>query len=223
MYQVIGIQKTLAYFATTCLVVFLLQRYHDMSTLLAGPIADLRRPLSSAVAIGAALFYLLGQTPLFVWLCKLPFVCKVFPPIDGEWDMKLHSNWGIMQKWLGQGDGLSLKIVDGKVKIKARLFSVKMDFVGTDGYSESKTISVSVRPSDEMGLLELNYMFINYTRVPVSTDTTQHTGAARVFVKEAADGLVMEGTYFTDRKWTEGLNTAGLVVFSRSEKSWRNN
>lgn len=219
MYQVIGITKTLWYFATTCLVIFLLLHYQDMSTLLAGPLTDLRRPVSSAVAIGAAAFYLLGQTFLFVWLCKLPFVCKHFPPIDGEWDVKLQSNWGIMQKWLGQSDGSSLYIVEGKVKIEARLFSVKMEFVGADGYSESKTISVSVRPSDQAGLLELNYMFVNYTRVPVATDTNMHTGAARVFVKECGDGLIMEGTYFTDRKWTEGLNTAGQVTFTRPRAS----
>jgi len=58
-------------------------------------------------------------------------------------------------------------------------------------------------------------MYINYTQVPVATDTNTHTGAARVFVKESGDGFVMDGTYFTDRKWTEGLNTAGQVTFTR--------
>ena len=215
MYQVIGITKTLAYFATTCLVVFLLLHYNDISELLSGPLIDLRRPVTSAVGIGAAVFYVLGQTPVFVWLCRLPFVRKFLPPIDGEWNMKLQSNWGVMQKWLGQGDGTEFYSVQGKVKIKARLFSVKMEFNSDIPYSESKTISVSVRPSDQIGILELNYMYINYTQVPVATDTNTHTGAARVFVKESGDGFVMDGTYFTDRKWTEGLNTAGQVTFTR--------
>lgn len=215
MYQVIGVTKTLGYFATTCLVVFLALHYKDMSELLSGPLIDLRRPVGSAVGIGAAIFYVLGQTPVFVWLCRLPFIRKLLPPIDGEWNMKLQSNWGIMQKWLGQGDGTELYVVQGKVKIKARLFSVKMEFTSDIPYSESKTISVSVRPSDQTGILELNYMYINYTQVPVATDTNTHTGAARVFVKESGDGFVMDGTYFTDRKWTEGLNTAGQVTFTK--------
>ncbi|PIB45219.1 hypothetical protein AOA59_05470 [Pseudomonas sp. 2822-15] len=215
MYQVIGITKTLGYFATTCLVVFLVLHFRDMSEILSGSLADLYRPITSTVGIVAAFFFVLGQTPVFVWLCKLPLVRKFFPPIDGEWNMKLQSNWGVMQKWLGQGDGSSLCIVQGKVKIKARLFSVKMEFTSDIPYSESKTISVSVRPSDQIGLLELNYMYINYTQVPVATDSNTHTGAARVFVKETGDGLVMDGTYFTDRKWTEGLNTAGQVTFTR--------
>lgn len=217
MYQVMGITKTLGYFATTCVVVFLIMNHSDISALVAGPLMDLRRPITSAVTIAAGAFWGLGQTPLFVLICRLPFVRSYLPPIDGEWDMELKSNWGIMQKWLGQGDGASLITVPGKVKIKARLFSVKLEFASADGYSESKTISVSVRPSDQTGLLELNYMFINYTQIPVATDTSTHTGAARVFVKESGGELYMEGTYFTDRKWTEGLNTAGLVTFTRSK------
>ncbi|SDX71338.1 hypothetical protein SAMN05444064_13434 [Pseudomonas syringae] len=217
MYQVMGISKTLGYFATTCVVVFLVMNHSDISALVAGPLMDLRRPITSAVTIAAGVFWVLGQTPLFVLICRLPFVRTYLPPIDGEWDMELKSNWGIMQKWLGQGDGASLITVPGKVKIKARLFSVKLEFASADGYSESKTISVSVRPSDQTGLLELNYMFINYTQIPVATDTSTHTGAARVFVKESGGELYMEGTYFTDRKWTEGLNTAGLVTFTRSK------
>ncbi|MBH3362864.1 hypothetical protein I5Q29_07560 [Pseudomonas sp. URMO17WK12:I11] len=217
MYQVMGITKTLGYFATTCVVVFLVMNHSDISALVAGPLMDLRRPITSAVTIAAGVFWVLGQTPLFVLICRLPFVRSYLPPIDGEWDMELKSNWGIMQKWLGQGDGASLITVPGKVKIKARLFSVKLEFASADGYSESKTISVSVRPSDQTGLLELNYMFINYTQIPVATDTSTHTGAARVFVKESGGELYMEGTYFTDRKWTEGLNTAGLVTFTRSK------
>ena len=216
MYQVIGITKTLGYFATTCVAVFLVMHFKDISALVAGPLVDLGRPITSAVTIGAGVFWVLGQTPLFVWLCRAPVVRKFLPPIDGEWDMQLKSNWGIMQKWLGLGDGTSLITVPGKVRIKARLFSVNMEFASADGYSESKTISVSVRPSDQTGLLELNYMFVNYTQIPVAIDTNMHTGAARVFVKESGDELFMEGTYFTDRKWTEGLNTAGQVTFRRS-------
>lgn len=217
MYQVIGITKTLWYFATTCVLVFLLQHLGDISELLAGPILDLRRPVASAVGVGAAVFFVLGQTPVFVWLCRLPFIRQVMPPIDGEWIMRLQSNWGVMEKWLGQGDGTRLHIVNGRVKIKARFFSVKMEFIGTDGYSESKTISVSVRPSEQMGLIELNYMYVNYTQIPLATDTNLHTGAARVFVIESGGDFAMRGTYFTDRKWTEGLNTAGQVTFTRAE------
>ncbi|WP_367237310.1 hypothetical protein VXM67_19400 [Pseudomonas sp. Rh2] len=216
MYQVIGLTKTLSAFAITCLAVFLLLNFHNLQALLDGPLQGLQRPVMSAVWWGSIVFYVLGETPLFVWLCRAPLIRKFLPPIDGEWDVQLQSNWGVMQKWLGQGDGALLHAVQGRVKIKARFSRVQMEFVSESRYSDSKTISVSVRPSEQMGLIELNYMYVNYTQVPVATDTNTHTGAARVFVKERGEGLVMEGTYFTDRKWTEGLNTAGTITFTRS-------
>jgi hypothetical protein len=219
MYQIIGLPKTLTLFATICLIVFLALHNSNITTLLSGPLPDLWRAVSSSVVFGSGLLYLLGQTPAFAWLCKLPFICKLFPPIDGEWDIRLDSNWGVMQKWLGQGDGSALYTVHGKVRIKSRFFNVTMEFESQDNYSESKTIAVSVRPSEQVGLFELNYMFTNYTLVPVSTDTNIHNGAARVVVKQAGDDLLMEGTYFTDRKWTEGLNTAGKVTFTRSTEA----
>lgn len=216
MYQVIGLTKTLSAFAITCLAVFLLLNFHNLQALLDGPLQGLQRPVMSAVWWGSIVFYVLGETPLFVWLCRAPLIRKFLPPIDGEWDVQLQSNWGVMQKWLGQGDGALLHAVKGRVKIKARFSKVQMEFVSESKYSDSKTISVSVRPSEQMGLIELNYMYVNYTQVPVATDTNTHTGAARVFVKERGKGLVMEGTYFTDRKWTEGLNTAGTITFTKS-------
>ncbi|MNO29494.1 hypothetical protein D3C76_194080 [compost metagenome] len=216
MYQVIGLTKTLSAFAITCLAVFLLFNFHHLQALLDGPLQGLQRPVMSAVWWGSIVFYVLGETPLFVWLCRAPLIRKFLPPIDGEWDVQLQSNWGVMQKWLGQGDGALLHALQGKVKIKARFSKVQMEFVSESKYSDSKTISVSVRPSEQMGLIELNYMYVNYTQVPVATDTNTHTGAARVFVKERGKGLIMEGTYFTDRKWTEGLNTAGTITFTKS-------
>jgi hypothetical protein len=217
MYQVIGLSKTLTLFGFICLAVFVLQHHDDFESLLNGSLLELRKGLMAAISFGAIVFYVLGETPLFVMLCKFPFIRKMLPPISGEWDVQLASNWGVIQKWLGQGDGKSLHVVTGKARIKARFFSVKIEFISLDQYSESKTLSVSVRPSDQAGLIELNYMYANFTRIPQPTDASTHTGAARVFVKEAGNGLVMEGTYFTDRKWTEGLNTAGAVTFTRAK------
>lgn len=217
MYQVIGLTKTLSAFAITCLVVFLLWNYHHLPELWAGPLQGFVRPLMAAASWGGVLFYVLGETPAFVWLCKAPGIRNFLPPIDGEWDVCLQSNWGVMQKWIGQGDGASLSPSHGKVKIKARFTKVQMEFDADTKYSESKTISVSVRPSEQTGLIELNYMYVNYTRIPLATDTNSHTGAARIFVKERGKDLIMEGTYFTDRNWTEGLNTAGTISFTRNQ------
>ena len=218
MYQIIGIGRTLFWFAVSCIALFLVMHGADTLTLLSGPLNDLWRAVTSTVVLGSLLLALLGQSPVFAWLCRLPFISEKFPPISGEWDITVESNWGVMLKWLGEGDGSSLHSVEGRVKIKARFFGVKMEFISRDGYSESQTINVAVRPSQQGGLIELNYMYTNFTLVPKATDTSCHTGAARVFVKESEGELSMVGIYFTDRKWTEGLNTAGTVTFRRASK-----
>lgn len=216
MYQAIGIAKTLSIFATMCLVAFIALHHGNISALMAGPLPVLGRAVSSSVAAGSLALFLVGQTPIFTLICRLPLIRKIFPPIDGVWNMRLDSNWGVIQKWLGQGDGTQLHVVEGTVRIKSRFFNVGMEFESNDRYSDSKTICVSVRPTTQAGLLELNYMFVNSTLMPVPTDSNSHNGAARVFLKEDDEHLFMEGTYFTDRNWTEGLNTAGKVTLTRA-------
>lgn len=216
MYQVIGLPKTLTVFGILCLIIFLLVYNMQVPVLLAGPVPTLWRAVSSSVALGSLSIYILGQTPLFPWLCRLPVISTYLPPIEGEWDVHLKSNWDVIQKRLELGDGAQLFTKTGKINIKARFFNISMEFVSEDNYSVSKTINVAVRPSDHLGLFELSYIYINHTIVPYSTDTDQHTGAARVLVKKVGDDLMMDGTYFTNRNWTKGLNTAGTVTLTRS-------
>lgn len=215
MYQVIGLPKTLKIFGILCLLCFLVWYNTQIPVLLEGPVPDLWRAVSFSVLVGGFLLSTLGSEMVFPWLCKLPIVSAYFPPISGEWNVCMESNWGVMQKWLGQSDGDERFFKNGKVRIKVSFFKVSMDFESDDRYSESRTINISVRPSEQVGLFELNYLYVNHTIIPLTTDTNVHTGAARVFVKKVGDDLIMEGTYFTNRNWTKGLNTAGKVTFTR--------
>lgn len=215
MYQIIGLPKTLKIFGIFCLIFFLARYYAQIPSLLSGPVPELWRAVSFSVLIGSLLLSILGSEKIFPWICKLPFISDYFPPISGEWNVRMESNWGVIQKGLGQGDENRYFITTGKVTIKASFFKVDMSFESDSSYSESKAINVSVRPGKQLGLFELNYLYLNHTLVPEDTDSSTHTGAARVFVKKTGDDLIMIGTYFTDRNWTKGLNTAGKVTFTR--------
>jgi hypothetical protein len=103
----------------------------------------------------------------------------------------------------------------GTVQITARLFSVRLAFQGDDAYSSSYSVCVSVLRNLEHGTTELNYIYHNSTLLPEATDAASHNGAARLRVHDDRHAVTMDGVYFTDRKWTEGLNTAGLVRFER--------
>lgn len=227
MYQVIGLASTLKWFGVACVLVFVVLHVGGIQELfdpaltaatIANDVSRLAKEAGKATAIVAAATYVLGQTPIFPWLCKLPGLRNWFPPIDGEWRITAHSNWSRIAHG-GADKDADLHVIQGKVKITSRFFSVRMDFESNDLYSESRTVYVCVLRSPHLGTTQLNYIYENYTLEPKASDTNLHNGAARVYVKEDQGELRMVGTYFTDRKWTEGMNTAGKVVFTRPSRA----
>lgn len=159
------------------------------------------------------IFLLVGQTPLFPLLCRLPIVRKVFPPIDGKWTAVLESNWDKIREMKGIPEGVGNSRVEGEVRIVSRLLFVRINFKSTTKYSRSKTVCVSVSRDEQDSTVQLNYIYENDTDDPESTDSSRHNGAGRVTISDDPGGVTMEGTYWTDRKWNEGMNTAGKVSF----------
>lgn len=226
MYQVIGLAGTLKWFGISCVLVFILLHLGNITefldlgmapTALFDGASKMFKEACKAAAIVGIITYSLGQTPIFPLICKIPGISNWFPPIDGEWQITSHSNWSRLANGGGQKDA-DLHITNGKVKITSRFFSVHMTFASNDFYSESRTVHISVQRSPHLGTTQLNYIYENFTLIPKATDTNLHNGAARLYIKDNKGELTMVGTYFTDRKWTEGLNTAGMVTFTRLPK-----
>ncbi|EIU1413921.1 hypothetical protein [Pseudomonas aeruginosa] len=214
MYQVLGIQKCLGYFLLLCLLIFGALSFWRLSEVFGGfgafwSVAKLAAAITSLILLG------LGQTPLFPLICALPFVGKLFPPIDGEWQVTVRSNWNVLRQLVGQPAGEMLFAKQGKVVITSRLFSVRMRFQSEDKYSKSTTTIVGVRRDPEHGTFELNYSYHNVTLNPEVTDSSSHYGAARVEVHDENGVVSLEGEYWTNRNWNKGLNTAGLISFVR--------
>ncbi|MGQ4879322.1 hypothetical protein ACOJCM_12225 [Billgrantia sp. LNSP4103-1] len=211
MYQVLGFQRCLGYLLFLCLFFFVgLGFFFPPSEL-----GDYWSLAKLAVATTLLLLIGLGQTPLFPWICKLPRVGNYFPPIDGEWQVIMRSNWNILRQLVGEDKGDALFKKEGKVTITSRLFSVRIKFQSNDEYSKSTTTMVGVRRDPEHGTIELNYCYHNVTRNPEVTDSGCHYGAARVEVHEKNGLVSLEGEYWTNRNWNKGLNTAGLIAFER--------
>lgn len=222
MYQVIGIKNTALAFLVVTLAIFALINHGNIITLLDQPLS-LLKALSSASSMAGFVFLILGETFIFPLLCKLPFVRTYFPPIDGVWDVTLQSNWGAIQRLRGNQEVEEKIFKQGKVKIFSRFFRVRMQFESVDRYSKSSTVCVSVQRDCQHGTIELNYIYENLTSNPKVSDCSRHNGAARVQVSDEDWKVSMEGVYFTDRNWNQGLNTAGYIAFER-EKSrpwWR--
>lgn len=62
----------------------------------------------------------------------------------------------------------------------------------------------------------LHYLYRNTTKVPVASDSDCHDGAANLMVEGIGSGIWMEGVYWTNRNWHQGLNTAGKITLRRT-------
>lgn len=211
MYQVLGIQKCLSYFFFLCLFVFVaLSLFYQPSEL-----KDYWSLIKFTVTITTVILLGVGQTSLFPLICRLPSLRNFFPPIDGEWQVVIRSNWNVLRQLVGQAPGDALYSKEGRVIITSRLFSVRMKFQSKDEYSQSTTTIVGVRRDPEHGTIELHYCYHNITLNPEMTDSGSHYGAARLAVNEKNGVIALAGEYWTNRNWNKGLNTAGLIKFER--------
>ena len=215
MYQVIGIKNTALAFLFVTLAIFALINHGEIIKLLDQPL-DLLKALSSASSLAGLTFLLLGESFIFPWICKLPIVRTYFPPIDGAWDVTLQSNWGAIERLRGKLEVEDKITKQGKVKIFSRFFRVRMQFEADDRYSKSSTVCVAVQRDCQHGTIELDYIYENLTSNPMISDCSRHNGAARVQVRDEDGKVSMEGVYFTDRNWNQGLNTAGYISFKRA-------
>lgn len=183
-------------------------------------------PLLSAASISvlavSALVFLLGQTPLFPWLCGLPIIWRLFPNIDGEYEFEISSNWSIINARLEgrnledstDGEAVLFKRI-GKARITTRLMQINVSLIMDDNYLKSETFSCSFIRYRDGRQPVLFYIYDSHVTVPKNTDSQRHLGAARVAVPMQRRPKVLEGTYWTDRNWHLGLNTAGRVLMRR--------
>lgn len=216
MYQILGISRALTLFGLLSAVVI-------TAWAILAPPADPSSPTewwkiaSGAVSGSGLAVALVGQSPLFTLLCRLPLVRGWFPPIDGEWKATLESNWpAIQQRAHPHSAPVSLAPVPATVTIIARLFYVRMNLTSDNRYSTSRTVFVRVSRDPEDGSVTLHYLYKNTTLVPEATDSDSHDGAANLGVERQGSDIWLEGVYWTNRNWHVGLNTAGRITLRRA-------
>jgi hypothetical protein len=216
MYQILGISRALSLFGLLCAAVIALW------VIIAPPsdpfsLKGLWKIGSSAVSASALLVTLIGQTPIFPMLCRLPFVRNWFPPINGKWKVTLHSNWpAIQQRAHPDNDPIPLVPVPATITIIARLFYIRINLLSDSNYSTSKTVFVRATRDTEDGSVTLHYIYRSSIRVPDNTDSQSHDGAANLVIKQSDNEFWLEGEYWTNRNWHRGLNTAGVIKAYRA-------
>lgn len=177
---------------------------------------------SVSVIIVSALVFFVGQTSVFPWLCGLPGVWRVFPNIDAEYTVDISSNWSIIKaRNAGRQPDMSPEGAPvlfnrvGTAKISARLARIDMTLAMDDRYLSSETLTCSLQRHRGERKPVLFYVYDSYVSAPKTTDSQRHLGAARLSIPLQRCPKVLEGNYWTDRNWHQGLNTAGQIRLTR--------
>jgi hypothetical protein len=210
MYRILGFQQVVGSIAMATALVGLVLVWLSWPLTL----PEAWRTISGTAGTIGMLLLLVGETPLFPWLCQATLLGRVFPPISGRWAGTVESNWPVIaeRSRYAATSPAPLGAVRVEVEISARLSSIHIDLRSAESYTTSETMLVGVHRGPGNGRVRLTYVYQAATVQPVQGDADSHHGAGYVDLEEEGGWPVrLVGNYWTNRKWHEGLNTAGAV------------
>lgn len=171
--------------------------------------------------VSALLIAVIGQSPVFPWLCSRWPLNLVLPDIHGSWSGLITSNWPAIAESHGiknpDESAVKSRPTPVTVDIHVQLFSISMELKSDSSYQESKTLSCSIRKNSHKGF-EFSYIYRSSVHNPKPTDEQSFLGAA-FFDFSSRKPRELKGVYWTNRKWKEGLNTAGVIALERGSRS----
>jgi len=194
--------------------------------LLAG--AGIVQALQGGVSLTSLLVTGFVSTAAWRLLWLLPVFQRKAPPLDGQWSGVVSSNWSIVErlKEAAKQGGVAALDVDAlasplpdllEVPVTARIrttfASIHLELESADDrYQVSSLKVVELKPATDAGDAVLSYVFEGRVLSPVAGDVTTFDGAASLIVKKDVQGqLCLSGPTWTNRAWSRGLNTAGVL------------
>ncbi len=158
-----------------------------------------------------AIIYVIGRWGwLIIW--KAPFIGKVMhksvcPNLNGRW-------LGLIQSSFKDGDGNNIT-KEVELAIKADIFGFAMTLNSSDGYQNSKVIQSELYKDPRTSTFYLSYIYEASVPIPEETDDRAFEGAAKLEIIVDSEGTTLKGTYWTNRAWQRGKNTAGILTVTR--------
>lgn len=169
--------------------------------------------------------------PLWRLFWRLPIIGrflsnKIFPDLNGEWDIEIKSNWPIVDAMRQAAENSERPRVN-PIKGRPDLATVRLRGVISQGWlgaslevrpleatplRVSRTLSIDFLPATGEDPKRVAWVFRQQNREVASTDESNFLGSALLEV-ESADRLV--GTYWNNRSWRSGLNVAGEIEMRR--------
>ncbi|MDF1690475.1 MAG: hypothetical protein P1U35_12790 [Cycloclasticus sp.] len=146
------------------------------------------------------------------WIWRIPYVGDILnknvcPDLNGKWEGSISSNF---------------KDESGSSITKSVEMVIKADFIGfdihlksKDNYQRSTVVQSEIYKDVRDGVFYMSYVFESVVDQPQVTDDSKFDGAAKLAVRFDGSDLNLVGTYWTNRAWQRGDNTAGKIYLSR--------
>ena len=151
-------------------------------------------------------FRLFGIFPWKIPLLKGFLNRNLAPDLSGKWEASISyrdSENGILYKKLN-------------FNIKMSFFDFKMTMTSDDNYSSSSVVMSDIRRDSINEGYILYYVFEAFVPNPLPSDTQHFQGSAKVYITPSdGDSLTMKGSYWTNRAWNQGKQTAGYLDFKK--------
>ena len=167
---------------------------------------------------------------------KVPFIPdlndKVFPDLNGEWDMVLESNWSRQEQILAaardgrrsfdiktcnQDDLEPLLQIKLKAKIEQSWWSIKITAANPQQdtpIKESQTYIINPSKKADNRRASLCYFYDQTNDTDNQADDPVFSASACISYDHKTGSL--EGTFWTARQWRRAINTAGRIILTRS-------
>ena len=147
---------------------------------------------------------------LILW--KAPILGRVMhasvcPNLNGKWLGKTQSSYR-------DADGNNVA-KDVELTIKADIFGFDISLRSSDGYQDSKVIQSELYKDPRTNTFYLSYIFEASVPIPDESDDRAFEGAAKLEIIVSSEDTVLKGTYWTNRVWQRGKNTAGVLTITR--------
>ncbi len=103
--------------------------------------------------------------------------------------------------------------------ISADFLGFDIKLISDDNYQRSTVVQSEIYKDPRDNNYYVSYIFESVVDQPLSSDDSKFDGAAKLSVRFEDDGLKLVGTYWTNRAYQRGLNTAGTIELIRINHS----
>jgi len=124
-------------------------------------------------------------------------------------------------KWIGEITS-TFKDEQGEFVTKNVEMHIKADFIGfdiqlksIDKYQRSTVVQSEIYKDARDGNFYVSYIFESVVDQPLPTDDSKFDGAAKLVIRFEEDNMQLVGTYWTNRAWQRGKNTAGKIELKK--------